>query len=154
MFRITNEPIDVQQVIQLVTHRESGAISTFIGIAREFTYGKRTLKLQYEAYIPMAEKQLHIIGREISERWPNARTAITHRIGHLEISEVAVAIAVSTPHRDAAFRASRYAIERIKEMVPIWKQEHWEDGTKWIGDQLEKNSYKDKEIAEGEIYYD
>lgn len=154
MFWITDQPINVQDVIELVTDKEMGAISTFIGIAREFTHGKRTLKLQYEAYIPMAEKQLQVIGKEIEERWPDARTAIAHRIGSLEISEVAVAIAVSTPHRDAAFKASRYAIERIKEMVPIWKQEHWEDGTEWIGDQLEKNSYEKKQPMEGDMHRD
>lgn len=140
-FWITKEPINVQDCIDKVTRPEAGAVSTFIGIAREFTRGKRTLFLQYEAYVPMAVKQLARIGDEMKEIWPEAEVAIAHRIGRLNISDIAVAIAVSTPHRDEAFKASRYAIERIKEIVPIWKKEHWEDGTKWIGNQKENISY-------------
>lgn len=141
---ITDQPIQVNDCMEKVTRPEAGAISTFVGIAREFTEGKRTLFLEYDAYVPMATKQLMRIGTEIKGRWPDAEVAIAHRIGRLDISDVAVAIAVSTPHRDAAFGASRYAIERIKEIVPIWKKEHWEDGTKWIGDQKENTSYESK----------
>lgn len=141
MFVITDEPIDVQEVIDKVVDRKQGAISTFIGIAREFTRGKKTLKLTYDAYIPMAEKKLAEIGDEIQKQYPDAIVAISHRIGELEISDIAVAISVSTPHRPEAFAASRYAIERIKEIVPIWKKEHWEDGEQWIGDQLETKAY-------------
>jgi len=151
MFWLTAEPIDSNEVIKKVVRPEAGAISTFIGVAREFTYGKRTLFLEYEAYVPMAEKQLSRIGSEISSRWPEARTAIAHRTGRLDISDVAVAIAVSTPHRDDAFQASRYAIERIKEIVPIWKRENWEDGTEWVGSQKEDVSYKDQLPKEEEI---
>ncbi|MDY0406188.1 molybdenum cofactor biosynthesis protein MoaE [Virgibacillus sp. 179-BFC.A HS] len=140
-FWITTEPIRIEQVYKKVVRPQAGAVSTFIGTVREFTKGKRTLYLQYQAYVPMAEKKLEQIGREIAAKWENAETAIVHRIGRLEISDIAVAIAVSTPHRNDAFEASRYAIERIKEMVPIWKKEHWEDGTKWIGDQKEQVSY-------------
>src|SRR5699024_534028 len=111
-FIVTSKPIASDDVIQQVVRPEAGAISTFIGIAREFTKGKRTLFLEYEAYVPMAEKQLEQIAEEIQVQWPGARTAISHRIGRLNISDIAVAIAVSTPHRDAAFKASRYAIER------------------------------------------
>jgi len=143
-FWITKDPVDVKDCIEKVTRAEAGAISTFIGIAREFTHGKRTLFLEYDAYVPMAVKQLARIGEEIKATWPDAEIAIGHRIGRLEISDVAVAIAVSTPHRDEAFKASRYAIERIKEIVPIWKKEHWEDGTKWIGDQKEQVSYENE----------
>ena len=138
MFWISDKPIDSGEVINKVIRPEAGAISTFIGIAREFTEGKRTLFLEYEAYVPMAEKKLAEIGEEILERWPGARTAIAHRTGKLDISDVAVVIAVSTPHRADAFEASRHAIERIKEIVPIWKRENWEDGTEWLGDQKEK----------------
>lgn len=140
-FWMTADPISVEDCINQVIRPEAGAISTFIGIAREFTSGKRTLHLEYEAYVPMAVRQLERIGEEISDKWPDAQTSIAHRVGRLEISEVAVAIAVSSPHRDQAFKASRYAIERIKEIVPIWKKEHWEDGTAWIGDQNETISY-------------
>lgn len=140
---ITDEPIEINDCIQKVIRPEAGALSTFMGIVREYTHGKRTLFLEYQAYIPMAEKKLEQIGLEIEKKWGNTRTAIVHRIGRLDISDVAVAIAVSTPHRKDAFEASRYAIDRIKEIVPIWKKEHWEDGTKWIGDQKEQTSYAD-----------
>lgn len=141
---LTEEPIHINDCIEKVVRPEAGAINTFIGIAREFTRGKRTLFLEYDAYIPMATKQLARIGEEIKEQWPDAKVAIAHRTGRLDISDIAVVIAVSTAHRDASFKASRYAIERIKEIVPIWKKEHWEDGTKWIGDQKEKVSYENK----------
>lgn len=141
-FWITSEPIQINDCIEKVVRPEAGAVSTFIGIAREFTRGKRTLFLEYDAYVSMAEKQLTRIGDEIKQTWPDAEVAIAHRIGRLEISDIAVAIAVSTPHRDEAFKASRYAIERIKEIVPIWKKEYWEDGSKWIGNQKETISYE------------
>lgn len=140
-FEVTHEPINIQSVIDKVVDRNAGAISTFIGTVREITHDKKTLFLKYEAYEPMAVKQLEQIGKEIEERWDDAKVAITHRLGKLDISELAVVIAVSTPHRPAAFAASRYAIERIKEIVPIWKKEHWEDGEEWIGDQLEQVPY-------------
>lgn len=140
-FAITNEKIEIQPLIDLVTHPRAGAVSTFIGMVREFTRGRKTLYLEYQAYAEMAEKKLKEIGDEIVRKHPEARVAIHHRVGRLEISDVAVAIAVSTPHRDAAFEASRYAIERIKEMVPIWKKENWEDGQEWIGDQKEQVPY-------------
>lgn len=94
----------------------------FAGTVREWTNGKRTLFLQYEAYVSMAEKMLAQIGAEIAEKWPGAKTAITHRIGRLEIGDIAVVIAVSSPHRAEAYEANRYAIERIKQIVPIWKK--------------------------------
>ncbi len=143
MFWVTEKPISVTDVMDKVVRREAGAVSTFTGIVREFTKGKKTLYLEYQAYIPMAEKKLAEIGREIEEKWTDTETAIAHRIGRLDISEVAVAIAVSTPHRKDAFEASSYAIERIKEIVPIWKKEHWEDGTMWLGDQKEQVSYQE-----------
>lgn len=140
-FLITTDEIEIDDVVRKVIHPNAGAVNTFIGTVREMTNGKRTLYLKYEAYVPMAENQLAKIGEEIREKWPDTRTAITHRIGQLDISDLAVVIAVSSPHRAAAFEASRYAIERIKEIVPIWKKEHWEDGTNWVGDQKETTPY-------------
>ncbi|MCA1011317.1 molybdenum cofactor biosynthesis protein MoaE [Halobacillus halophilus] len=134
---ISDKPLVIQEVVDLVTRRNAGAINTFIGTVREFTKGKRTLYLEYEAYKAMAEKKLEEIGEEIKEKWPDAETAIVHRVGRLDITDIAVVIAVSTPHRADSYEASRYAIERIKEIVPIWKKEHWEDGEQWIGDQKE-----------------
>ncbi|MBU3232044.1 molybdenum cofactor biosynthesis protein MoaE [Alkalihalobacillus clausii] len=141
VFQLTNKPIDVQQVINQVTDRNCGAIATFIGTVREFTNGKKTVRLEYIAYESMAEKMLKRIGAEINERWPGTNVAIVHRLGVLDISEAAVVIAVSSPHRQAAYEANAYAMERIKAMVPIWKKEIWEDGSSWIGDQLETKRY-------------
>ncbi|MGM8364400.1 molybdenum cofactor biosynthesis protein MoaE [Virgibacillus sp. W0181] len=150
-FWITDKPLQIQACVDKVIRPEAGAISTFTGIAREFTKGKRTLYLEYQAYVDMAEKKLAQIGEEIKEHWGDAEVAIAHRTGRLDISEIAVVIAVSTPHRTDAFAASRYAIDRIKEIVPIWKKEHWEDGTSWIGDQKEKKSYEHNIPIEGGI---
>lgn len=141
-YKITSEEIDVNQVITSVIRPEAGAINTFIGTVREFTGEKQTVSLQYEAYPSMAEKQLKRIGIEIREQWPDVQTSIVHRIGKLTISDVAVVIAVASPHRAESYDASRYAIERIKEIVPIWKKEYWTDGEEWIGDQLENTAYK------------
>ncbi|WP_096198875.1 molybdenum cofactor biosynthesis protein MoaE [Bacillus sp. FJAT-45350] len=140
-FYITKEEISIQEVVDKVVHPNAGAINTFIGTVRELTKGKKTLHLEYDAYIPMAEKKLAQIGKEIEEKWESPRVAIVHRIGSLKITDIAVVIAVSTPHRNDSYEASRYAIERIKEIVPIWKKEFWEDGEKWIGDQLETTPY-------------
>lgn len=141
LFQIIDQPISIENVVSQVVHPHAGAINTFIGSVRELTKGKKTLYLVYESYVQMAEKKLVQIGEEIKQKWPEARTAITHRIGRLDISDIAVVIAVSTPHRADSYEASRYAIERIKEIVPIWKKEYWEDGEAWIGDQKESQAY-------------
>lgn len=150
LFKLTATPISVEEIISQVERREAGAITMFVGTVREFTQGKRTLYLEYQAYEAMAVKKLKQIGDEIIEKWPDTVVAITHRVGKLDISEVAVVIAVSSPHRKMAYEANEYAIERIKQIVPIWKKEFWEDGTAWIGDQLENNAYiNDKPDVEG-----
>ncbi len=141
LFLITDEPLNIEEVSKKVIRPEAGAVTTFIGTVREFTKGKQTLYLEYDSYVPMAEKKLQQIGNEIVQKWPEAKTAISHRIGRLEISDIAVIIAVSTPHRKDAYEANEYAIERIKQIVPIWKKEHWKDGEMWIGDQLETTPY-------------
>jgi molybdopterin synthase catalytic subunit len=151
MYEISKEPIDIQAVIDKVVQREAGAITTFIGTVRELTKGKKTLFLIYEAYEAMAVKKLEQIGREIEERWEGSRVAITHRVGRLEIIDVSVVIAVSTPHRNDAYEANRYAIERIKEIVPIWKKEHWEEGEAWMGNQLETKAYPSGKPEESDL---
>jgi molybdopterin synthase catalytic subunit len=143
LFEIVDEPIKVEEIVKKVERREAGAVTTFIGTVREWTKGRRTLSLEYQAYASMAVKMLEQIGGEIKEKWPTAQTAISHRVGHLQISDIAVVIAVSSPHRKIAYEANEYAIERIKQIVPIWKKEHWEDGETWIGDQLEQTQYPD-----------
>ncbi|MEK9199326.1 molybdenum cofactor biosynthesis protein MoaE [Ureibacillus sp. 179-F W5.1 NHS] len=150
-FEIVDKPIDVEEVRQKVVSRNAGAITIFIGTVREMTKGKKTLHLEYQAYPEMAIKMFEQIAKEIQEKWPEAIVAITHRVGHLEISDIAVVIAVSSPHRKIAYMANEYAIDRIKQIVPIWKKEYWEDGTEWIGDQLENVPYpKNLPSEEGE----
>ena len=151
-YEISKDPINTQEVIDKVVQREAGAITTFIGTVRELTHGKKTLFLIYEAYEAMAVKKLEQIGREIEGKWANSKVAITHRVGRLDITDIAVVIAVSTPHRADAYEANRYAIERIKEIVPIWKKEHWDDGEEWIGNQKETVSYPTGKPEESDLH--
>jgi len=135
LYEITERPIDIAEVSAKVIVPEHGATLTFIGTTREWTHGKRTVLLEYEAYAPMAMKAMKDIGDEIAERWNGALCAITHRIGRVDLAEASVVIAVSAPHREACYEASRHAIERLKVKVPIWKKEVWEDGSEWKGVQ-------------------
>lgn len=136
LYVITADPIRESDVLAKVVVPAHGAALVFVGTTREWTHGKRTVKLEYEAYVPMAVATMKQIGDEIAERWPGALCAITHRIGVVGLAETSVAIAVSAPHRDSCYEASRYAIERLKQIVPIWKKEIWEDGSEWKGHQL------------------
>lgn len=144
-FEIVTEAINPQIYADFVLRPEAGAVTLFTGHVREWTKGVRTLHLSYEAYVPMAEKKLAQIGEEIEQRWEGTKVAIAHRIGELQISDIAVVIAVSSPHRKTAYEANEYAIERIKEIVPIWKKEIWEDGEEWIGGQ---KKYPEKGIEQ------
>ncbi|CAG7631321.1 molybdenum cofactor biosynthesis protein MoaE [Paenibacillus allorhizosphaerae] len=136
MAEITLDPIAVEQVTAKVLHPNHGAAIAFIGTTRELTHGQRTTLLEYEAYTPMALKTMRQIIEEIGDLHPGTLCAITHRLGSVPVGEISVVIAVSSPHRDAAYDASRYAIERLKQIVPIWKKEIWEDGSEWKGHQL------------------
>jgi molybdopterin converting factor subunit 1 len=135
-FYITDKPLNVNNLISQVYHADHGAAIVFVGTTREWTAGQRTVTLEYEAYVPMAETALARIGEEIAERWPGTLCAIAHRIGRVGIKEISVIIAVSASHRSDTYEASRYAIERLKQTVPIWKKEVYEDGTEWKGHQL------------------
>jgi molybdopterin synthase catalytic subunit len=135
MFRVTREPIDLQELVKRVTDPSAGAIATFIGTTRNHNEGRKVIALDYEAYPEMAEKELERIGEEAKQKWQIERMAITHRIGPVEITEPSVIIAVSAAHRDDAFQACRFAIEEIKKTVPIWKKEVFEGGEVWIGTQ-------------------
>lgn len=135
LYVITYEPIQVEEVTQKVIHPHHGAVLSFVGTTREFTNGQRTVLLEYEAYVPMALKTMEQIGTELAQRWPGTRCAITHRLGRVDLAEISVVIAVSSPHRAECYEASRYAIERLKQIVPIWKKEVWEDGSEWKGQQ-------------------
>ncbi len=132
MFIVTDQPLSTTEVEAAVAHPGAGAIVTFAGVVRDNNLGKDVTYLVYEAYPPMAEKVMAQIGAEIEAQWPGARTAMAHRTGRLEIGEASVVIAVSTPHRADAFAACKYAIDRLKEIVPVWKKEVWQGGEYWI----------------------
>lgn len=134
-YRVTDEPLSVDAVTALVIVPNNGATITFTGTTREWTQGQRTVRLEYEAYVPMAVKTLQQIGDEIAAQWPGTECAIWHRIGVVDVAEISVVIAVSSPHREGCYEASRYAIERLKQIAPIWKREIWEDGSEWKGHQ-------------------
>jgi len=135
MFRVTDKPLDLQEIVKLVTDPEAGAIVTFIGTTRNTNEGRRVISLDYEAYPEMAERELARLGDEAKKRWKIERMAIVHRIGPVPIGEPSVIIAVSAGHRHEAFQACRFAIEEIKKSVPIWKKEIYEGGEVWIGTQ-------------------
>jgi molybdopterin synthase catalytic subunit len=135
MFRVTNEPIDLLELVRYVGDAEAGAIVPFIGTTRNNNEGRRVIALDYEAYPEMAKKELARIGADAAKQWPICRMAIVHRLGPVQIGEASVIIVVSSAHRDAAFAASRFAIEEIKKTVPIWKKEVYEGGEVWIGTQ-------------------
>ncbi len=126
---ITDRPIDLTALLEFVTAPDAGAVVMFLGTVRNNSKGKPVTALTYEAYVPMAEKELHRIADEMQKRWQVVKVVIVHRVGTLQIGEVSVAIFVSAPHRTDAFAAARHAIERIKEIVPIWKREHFADRT-------------------------
>lgn len=135
MFRVTKDPIDLNELVRYVTDPEAGAIATFIGTTRNNNEGRKVIALDYEAYPEMAEKELARIGYDALKQWPICRMAVVHRLGPVQIGDASVIIAVSSAHRDAAFAASRFAIEEIKKTVPIWKKEVFEGGEVWIGTQ-------------------
>ena len=133
MIRLTTDPIDYHALTEQVRRPDCGAVVTFLGTVRDLTDGRGTVALDYEAYPGMAEKKMAEIEAETRKRWPVGDMIMVHRLGHLEVGEVSVAVAVSCPHRDQAFEACRYAIDRLKELVPIWKKENWADGTtEWV----------------------
>ncbi|MFC1999117.1 molybdenum cofactor biosynthesis protein MoaE [Chloroflexota bacterium] len=132
MFKITKEPLSVESIIAEVNKSGNGGICTFVGTVRDNAEGKGVLHLEYDAYTEMAEKKLADVAAEIKDKWGLDDVAIVHRIGKLEIGEAAVVIAVGAPHRKGAFEACQYAIDRIKEYVPIWKKEFFEDGDVWV----------------------
>jgi len=132
MFDLTEEPLDPNAVIGRVRHPGSGAVVVFLGIVRDEDQGRKVRYLEYDAYRSMAEKEMRRVGEEVLARWPATRIAVRHRFGRLEVGEMALVVAVSAPHRRDAFEACRFAIDRIKEIVPIWKKEVWDDGEAWL----------------------
>jgi molybdopterin synthase catalytic subunit len=131
---VTPEPLSERAVAQAVEHPGAGALALFSGVVRDQTGGRRVKFLEYEAHGPMALHKMREIAEAIRRRWPIVtRIALVHRIGRLEIGESSVMIGVSSPHRAEAFEACRFAIDTLKETVPIWKKEHFEDGEVWVG---------------------
>jgi molybdopterin synthase catalytic subunit len=129
---ITTAPLDAAALASALDVTGIGAVATFVGLVRDNNLGRKVLHLEYEAYEPLARRGLELIVTEVAEKWPAVRLGIHHRIGRMEIGEASVAIAAASPHRAEAFAASRYAIERIKQIVPIWKHEYFEGGDVWI----------------------
>jgi molybdopterin synthase catalytic subunit len=130
--QLSTEPLDISHCINLVQSPECGGIDVFIGTVRSQTKGKQVVQLEFEAYERMAVKEMRKIAEEAMSKWPVHKIAVHHRTGVLQIGEVPVVIAVSAAHRDAAFDACRYIIDTLKQTVPIWKKEVFEDGEVWV----------------------
>ena len=129
---ITAAPLDAAAVAASVARAGDGAVATFVGLVRRENAGRQVLWLDYEAYAPLALKAFERIAAEAAAEWPDVRLAIHHRTGRVEIGEASVVIAAASPHRGEAFAACRYAIERVKQIAPIWKHEHFAGGDVWI----------------------
>jgi molybdopterin synthase catalytic subunit len=135
MFEVVEHPLDLARLVAAVGRADAGAITTFLGTTRDQNAGRRVMRLEYEAYREMAVREMRRIGEQAVERCGVKSVAIAHRVGVVEIGEASVAIAVSAAHRDAAFAGCRFAIDRLKEIVPIWKKEYYVGGEVWIGPQ-------------------
>jgi molybdopterin synthase catalytic subunit len=130
--QLLENPLQPQACIDFVSTPAAGGIDVFIGTVRNQTQGKAVIRLEFEAYAPMAISEMRKIAEQAMAQWPVERIAFHHRIGQLDPGEIAVLIAVSTPHRQASFEACQYAIDTLKQMVPIWKKEIFADGEVWV----------------------
>lgn len=139
MIELTRETIDYTALTESVRSHQAGAVVLFLGTVREMTAGRQTTALDYDAYPEMATAKMAELEAEARERWPVIGVGIVHRIGHLDLGEISVAVAVSSPHRPDAFEAGRHVIDRLKEIVPIWKKENFSDGTtEWVHPGLDQ----------------
>jgi molybdopterin synthase catalytic subunit len=132
VIEITAQPIDIQKITEAATHKNAGAVNVFIGTVRNQTAGKAVVKLEYEAYEPMAISEIQKVIDAAREKWPVTGWAISHRVGTLVPGEVAVVVAISTPHRRDSFEACQFIIDTLKKTVPIWKKEFFQDGDQWV----------------------
>ena len=132
MITITETQLDIQSFTDYVLGDQNGAVNTFLGVTRNSTDGRAVVKLEYECYLPMAQKKLVEIKDEAARKWEISSVAIGHRIGTLDIGETSLVVAVSGPHRAAVFEVCQYIVDSIKEIVPIWKKEFFEDGAIWV----------------------
>jgi len=136
LFEITTEGLSADEVVARLADPDVGAVIAFVGVVRGSTGGREVRYLEYEAYLEMAEEVLQQIAGEIRERWKTIRdVAIVHRVGRLEIGDTSVVIALSAAHREEVFDAVRYAVDRLKDVAPIWKKEVWTDGAEWRSEQ-------------------
>jgi len=133
MTYLTDEPIDANALVQQVMRRSDGAYVLFEGVVRDHHDGRRVESIFYDAYRPMAEKEMETIVRDVELRYPDVVVTVLHRLGHLVVGESSIAIVAASPHRAEAFEATRMMIDRIKETVPIWKKERGPDGEEWQG---------------------
>ena len=132
LFAVGTDALDPAAIAGLVARNGDGAVATFVGLVRDHNAGRRVLWLDYEAFAPLAVKAFERIGAEAADKWPGVALAIHHRTGRLAIGEASVVIAAASAHRADAFAACRYGIERVKQIAPIWKHEHFEGGEIWI----------------------
>ena len=133
MVELIQKEIDTSALLNQVRSSRAGAVVLFLGTTREFTGNRQTASLDYECYPEMALRKMQELEQQARQRWPLVECAIVHRVGHLEIGEASVAIAVSSAHRQVAFEAGKWLIDTLKEVVPIWKKENWADGTtEWV----------------------
>jgi len=132
MIALTDQPIAILEVIEAAQSEQAGAVDVFIGTVRNYSLQKKVVRLEYEAYDKMALKVMEQIAEEVKARWPVQNIAMVHRKGVLQIGEVAVVVAVSTPHRRESFEACQYTIDTLKQRVPIWKKEVYENGETWV----------------------
>ena len=132
LIEITSGPLSPEPFLQHVRQDDSGAVALFLGVVRDNSHDRRVLYLEYDAYPEMAERKLREVAEEALARWPITDIAVAHRTGRLEIGETSLLVAVSSPHRHDAFAACHHIVNRIKEIVPIWKKEVWEGGEAWI----------------------
>jgi molybdopterin synthase catalytic subunit len=152
MIRLTAEPILLDELLSAVADPKAGAVVVFIGTTRDHNDGREVQRLEYEAYAGMAESELAKIADEARARWNIARIAVVHRTGVVPIGMASVVIAVSSAHRSDAFAAARFTIDRLKEVVPIWKKEFFTGGAVWIGDQAGRDGVwqQTNEAADGQ----
>lgn len=132
MIEITKNSIDIHQIIRAAESDEAGALNVFIGTVRSKTSNKNVVRLEYEAYEPMAKKEIEKIADKASQRWGIKNWAVSHRVGKLKVGEVAVVVAISSAHRKESFEACQFIIDSLKETVPLWKKEIFEDGEEWV----------------------
>jgi molybdopterin synthase catalytic subunit len=145
MIKLTFDEIDYHSLTESVRSDQSGAVVLFLGTVREMTHGRQTVALDYEAYPEMAEAKMAELVQNAREKWPIDKVGVVHRLGHLELGDISVAVAVSCPHRNQAFEAGRFLIDELKLVVPIWKKENWADGsTEWVHPGFQSSDTKNQ----------